>query len=166
MPSDPEFLTGLPAIIDSGVEVLVLGSFPSPSSLAAQQYYAHRQNQFWRIIAAITSKPLPDLDYASRVICLLRHGIGVWDVYRHCRRAGALDSAIKTAVPNDFTTLKTDVPRLRRICFNGQESSKFERTFREQGYATYILPSTSPAYTLSFELKLERWREALQPHSE
>ena len=39
-------LTGLPPIIDAGVETLILGSFPSPVSLAVRQYYAHRQNQF------------------------------------------------------------------------------------------------------------------------
>lgn len=161
MTPDSTFLTGLPAIIDSGVEVLILGSFPSPASLAAQQYYAHRQNQFWRIIAAITGEPLADLDYTSRQRGLIRHGIGVWDVYRHCRRAGALDSAIKTAVPNDFSMLKAEAPRLQRIAFNGKEAAKYERFFRELGYATCILPSTSPAYTLSFESKLAHWRSAL-----
>ncbi len=155
----PEILEGLPPILDAGVETLILGSFPSPASLAAQQYYAHRQNQFWRLLGTLLNEPLPVLDYPEKQRCLLRHRIGVWDVYRRCTRQGALDSAIQTAEPNDFSQLKTKAPLLRGVCFNGQTSGKFERWFREQGYATRVLPSTSPAYTLAFERKVEFWRE-------
>ena len=151
-------LVGLPPILDAGVETLILGSFPSPASLAAQHYYAHRQNQFWRLLGALTGEALTDLDYAEKQRALLRHRIGVWDVYRCCAREGALDSAIEAGEPNDFSLLKTDAPQLRRVCFNGKTSGKFERWFRAQGYDTRVLPSSSPAYTLAFERKLELWR--------
>ena len=160
MSHDSELLVGLPPILDAGVETLILGSFPSPASLAAQQYYAHRQNQFWRLLGALIGEPLADLDYAEKQRCLLRHHIGVWDVYRRCQREGALDSAIQAPEPNDFSLLKTAAPRLQRICFNGKTSGKFERGFRDAGYETRVLPSTSPAYTLAFERKLEMWRTA------
>ena len=32
--------------------------------------------------------------------------------------------------------------------------------FRERGYDTRVLPSTSPAYTLAFEEKVARWQAA------
>ena len=51
-------LTGLPPIINAGVETLILGSFPSPASLAAGQYYAHRQNQFWRVLEVLLGQSL------------------------------------------------------------------------------------------------------------
>jgi hypoxanthine-DNA glycosylase len=156
----PEILEGLPPILDARVETLILGSFPSPASLAAQHYYAHRQNQFWRLLGALLGEPLAVLDYAQKQRCLLSHGIGVWDVYRRCARHGALDSAIQAAAPNDFSLLKTSAPRLRRVCFNGQTSGKFEHWFRERGYDTCVLPSTSPAFTLAFERKVELWRES------
>lgn len=156
----PEILHGLPPILDTGVETLILGSFPSPASLAAQQYYAHRQNQFWRLLGALLGEPLADLDYADKQRCLLAHRIGVWDVYRRCQREGALDSAIQAPEPNDFSQLKTATPRLQRICFNGKTSGSFERGFRDAGYDTRVLPSSSPAYTLAFERKLEMWRAA------
>jgi TDG/mug DNA glycosylase family protein len=162
MPPDSVLLSGLPPILDAGIETLILGSFPSPASLAAQQYYAYRQNQFWRIIAALTGEPLPDLDYAARLRGLLRHRIGVWDVYRSCQRQGALDSAIRGGLLNDFSRLAEEAPHLRLIGFNGKESGRFEGCFRQLGYATCMLPSTSPAYTLPFESKLEHWRNALQ----
>ena len=160
MITDGSLLEGLPPILDRRVETLVLGSFPSPASLAAQHYYAHRQNQFWRVMAEVLGEPLVEYDYAEKQRCLLRHRIGVWDVYRACRRAGALDSAIQSAEVNDFVLLKANAPQLRRICFNGKTSGKFERWFSGQGYETRVLPSTSPAYTLAFARKAEIWRQA------
>ena len=160
MSPDSGFLVGLPPILDTRVETLILGSFPSPASLAAQQYYAHRQNQFWRLLGALLSRPLADLDYAEKQRTLLSHHIGIWDVYRRCMRQGALDSAIQASVPNDFSRLETRAPKLQRVCFNGKTSGKFERRFREQGFDTCILPSTSPAFTLAFERKVDLWREA------
>lgn len=160
MSSCIELLTGLPPIIDAAIETLILGSFPSPASLAAGQYYAHRQNQFWRLMGALLQEPLADLAYADKQRCLLRHHVGVWDVYRSCVREGALDSAIRLAEANDFSKLELQAPRLRRVLFNGKTSARFEGMFRERGYDTRVLPSTSPAYTLAFEEKADRWRTA------
>jgi hypoxanthine-DNA glycosylase len=153
-------LTGLPPILDAEVETLILGSFPSPASLAAQHYYAHRQNQFWRVMAEVLGEPLTEVDYAQKQRCLLRRHVGVWDVYRACRREGALDSAIEAAQPNDFSRLAREAPRLARVFFNGQTSGRFARWFADRGYATRILPSTSPAYTLAFARKTAVWIEA------
>jgi len=157
-----DLLHGLPPILDAGVRVLILGSFPSPASLAAQRYYGHRQNQFWRLLGSILDEPLAVLDYPERQNCLLRHGYGVWDVYRHCQRQGALDSAIRSPEINDFSRLPNDAPQLQRVCFNGQTAGKLAAWFQARGYETRLLPSSSPAYTLAFTSKLERWREALQ----
>ena len=160
MTHDSALLSGLPPILDGSVETLILGSFPSPASLAAQQYYAHRQNQFWRLLGTLIGEPLADCDYAEKQRRLLADRIGVWDVYRRCRREGALDSAIQRAEPNDFSRLAAIAPRLRRVCFNGKTSGRFERWFAGQGYETCVLPSTSPAYTLAFDRKVELWRAA------
>ena len=162
MPTDPT-LIGLPPIIDEKIRVLVLGSFPSPASLAAQQYYGHKQNQFWTIVAALTGEALVGAAYADKQRALLAHGIGVWDVYRHCAREGALDSAIRQAEANDFSQLKKWAPQLQQVCFNGQTAGRFVRLFEDAGYRTCVLPSTSPAYTLPLAEKLARWRAALAP---
>ena len=156
-------LYGLAPVIDTRARTLILGSFPSAASLAAQQYYAHRQNQFWRIVGALVGQPLFDMDYAARWPHLQAAGIAVWDVYATCEREGSLDSDIRLGVANDFAQLRALAPALQRICFNGQTAGKFQRLLTTMGYEVMVLPSTSPAYTLAFEKKLALWREALTP---
>lgn len=99
-------LAGLPPIIDARARVLILGSFPSEASLAARQYYAHKQNQFWKILGAILGQPLFEMEYAARTAAVHAAGIAIWDVYASCERAGSLDSAIRNGQPNDFAKLK------------------------------------------------------------
>lgn len=155
-------LKGLPPVIDRQARVLILGSFPSEASLAAQQYYAHRQNQFWRVLAAVLDQPLPEMDYAAKQAAVKAAGLAIWDVYRACSRDGSLDSAIREAVPNDFARLKKLAPELKRICFNGRTAARFLRLMEELGYETRVLPSTSPAHAgMSFAVKLEQWRAGL-----
>jgi hypoxanthine-DNA glycosylase len=155
-------LTGLPPILDAQARVLILGSFPSPASLAAGQYYAHKQNQFWRILAAVLDQPLVEMDYAAKQAAVKAAGIAIWDVYAECERPGALDSAIRNGVPNDFAKLKKSAVAVRLVCFNGQAAGKFAPQLTTLGYETVVLPSTSPANAgWSFERKLGAWREAL-----
>jgi TDG/mug DNA glycosylase family protein len=90
-------LTGLPPAVDRRARVLILGSFPSAASLAAGQYYAHPQNQFWRVLGAVIERPLKEMDYSARIAAVQAAGIAIWDVYASCERAGSLDSAIREA---------------------------------------------------------------------
>jgi hypoxanthine-DNA glycosylase len=155
-------LTGLPPIIGAASRVLILGSFPSEASLAARQYYAHRQNQFWKILGAVIGRPLYELDYAARQEAVLDAGLAIWDVYASCERAGSLDSAIRNGQPNDFARLRKSAPQLRRVSFNGQAAGRFAPQLAALGFATLVLPSTSPANaSWSFERKLAAWRVGL-----
>lgn len=154
-------LCGLAPLIDERARVLILGSFPSEASLAAQQYYAHPQNHFWRILGAILERPLFEMDCAARQAAVKDAGIAIWDVYGRCLREGSLDAAIRHAQPNDFARLKRMAPRLGRACFNGKTAGRFAPRLAALGFETLVLPSTSPAYTLAFAAKLEAWRDAL-----
>jgi len=157
-------LQGLPPLMDARTRVLILGSFPSAASLAAQQYYAHKQNQFWKILGILLALPLPAMDYAERQAAVLAAGVGIWDVFAACTREGSLDAAIRDAKANDFSRLKKSAPALRRICFNGQAAGRFAGILGVSGYETLLLPSTSPANaSWSFERKLAAWREGLNP---
>lgn len=154
---------GFPPVIDARIRVLILGSFPSPASLAKQQYYGHPQNHFWKLMGALLQVPLYDMNYAERLPVLLKHRIGLWDVLHQCERAGSLDSNIRNAVNNDFRRVTRIAPNLERVCFNGKTAGRFEPVFAQAGYDTLVLPSSSPAYTLAFEKKLQAWRAVLTP---
>ncbi|CAB3785549.1 hypothetical protein LMG28138_02011 [Pararobbsia alpina] len=152
-------LEGFPPVVAADTHTMVFGSFPGVASLSATQYYAHPQNQFWRLLGAVLDEPLPSLPYAERLIRLLAHRIGVWDVLAACERTGSLDAAIRNASPNDFAALRRHAPSLRKVCFNGKTAGRFEPVMREAGYKTLVLPSSSPAHAmLSFEQKLVVWR--------
>jgi hypoxanthine-DNA glycosylase len=120
-------LTGLPPLVSRQTRVLILGSFPGLASLAAQQYYGHPQNQFWKILQAIwPSSPLPTgvNSYQNRSDWLLDKQLGVWDVYAACERDGSLDSDIRRPVLNHFAALQQLCPQLEAIAHNGSESFK------------------------------------------
>jgi hypoxanthine-DNA glycosylase len=152
-------LTGLAPVIAPDTRIIILGSFPGAASLAAQQYYAHPRNQFWKLVGALVDEDLYGLPYAERLPRLLAHRIGLWDVLAACEREGSLDAAIRKPAANDFERLHRLCPQLETVGFNGQASGKFAAQFDQAGYRTVVLPSSSPAHmALSFEQKLERWR--------
>ena len=155
-------MTGLDPVYDAHTRVLVLGSFPGVRSLQMQQYYAHPQNQFWRILGLLWRIDLPAMPYAARCHVALQRGLGIWDVYAQCHRPGSLDSAICNATVNDFAALARQCPRLQAIVHNGGESWKHHRHTAALGLPVHKLPSTSPANaSWSLERKLLAWREVL-----
>lgn len=161
--TSPLVLNGLPAIVDAHTERLILGSFPSVASLAAQQYYGHRQNQFWRLIGGVIGVALHERDYSERIACVLEHRIGIWDVIASCERAGSLDSAIRDEVPNDFAALFARCPNIARVALNGGKAGRYRRVVEVYGKPVVVLPSSSPANaTHSFAYKLDVWRERLE----
>jgi len=154
---------GFAPVIDRGVRVLVLGSFPSSASLDAQQYYGHPRNQFWRILGEILGEPLAGLAYTDRLGRVLLHRVGIWDVYAACRRTGSLDSQILVPQLNDLAGLPRLAPQLRAVAFNGQAAGRFKARVAELGYAWAVLPSTSPAHAARrFDEKLAVWRAFFQ----
>jgi hypoxanthine-DNA glycosylase len=155
-------LTGLAPVIAPDTRILILGSFPGNASLAAQQYYAHPRNQFWKLVGALIGEDLYSLPYGERLPRLLTHRFGLWDVLAACEREGSLDSAIRKPAANDFDRLRHLCPVLETVGFNGQASGKFAPQFAQAGYRTVVLPSSSPAHmAMSFEQKLDVWRRLL-----
>lgn len=156
-----------PPIARADAKVLILGSLPGRKSLEMQQYYAHPQNAFWRIVMQILGVD-GALPYTRRVKILTAHRIALWDVLAAAERPGSLDSSIvhASALANDFAAFYRTHPQIRRVYFNGRKAEDLYRRFVLPGlpadfsglsYAS--LPSTSPAHAgMTFAQKLERWK--------
>ena len=155
-----------PPIESARARVLILGTMPGKASLRAQQYYAHPQNAFWRIVGEIFRFDAQSA-YATRSASLAASGVALWDVLKSCTREGSLDSDIESAaiVPNDFAAFFARHAKIRRVCFNGAKA--------EQLYMRHVrplitdhpeiihvrLPSTSPANaSVSLPEKMRAWR--------
>lgn len=163
VPTAEPLLQGLPPVVGPRTRLVVLGSFPGVASLQAGQYYAHPRNHFWPILSALWEVDLRALPYARRIDEVRERGLGIWDVYAHCRREGSLDSAIEDAQYNDLAGLQRLAPGLRGIAHNGGESARAMRFTATLGVPVTRLPSTSPANaSWSFERKLEAWRAAFE----
>ncbi|WP_312166824.1 DNA-deoxyinosine glycosylase [Phenylobacterium sp.] len=154
-------------VADARTRLLVLGSLPGERSLAAAQYYANPQNQFWRLMQEVTGRPLAALPYAERLEALLAAGVGLWDVVGSAVRPGSLDTAIRDHRPNALPQLCARLPALRAVAFNGGKAAALgARILAERtDLALIALPSSSPAHTIGFERKLAAWtamREVLK----
>jgi len=156
-----------PPIAADGASTLILGSLPGRRSLEMQQYYAHPQNAFWRLIGEILAADA-SLPYARRVKMLTKNRIAVWDVLAAAERPGSLDSSIvhASALANDFKKFFRAHPHIRRVFFNGRKAEELYRRFvlptlgSEFAAIRYeCLPSSSPAHAgMAFAKKLETWR--------
>lgn len=155
-----------PPVVDPDVRLLVLGSLPGERSLAERRYYAHPQNQFWRLISPAAGHDLAALDYDLRLTALLAAHIGLWDVVASAHRAGSTDAAIREAETHDVAALARTLPHLRAIAFNG--GTALRHGLRQLGaeaarYAIVALPSSSPLHTVGFAAKAPVWT-ALKDH--
>ena len=151
---------GLPPIAQSDARLFVLGSLPGDASLAARQYYAHRTNQFWRLLGSAIGEDLQSLAYEARLEVLAQRRIGLWDVIASAERRGSLDQAIRQAAHNRIGQLLRDYPKLRAIAFNGSSAAAAGRKlFGEVPHRITLidLPSSSAANTRSFEEKASHW---------
>ncbi len=156
-------LQGLPPAIGPGCALLVLGSFPGMASLQAQQYYGHPRNHFWPLVGAIWGLDLRAMPYAQRLALAQARGLGLWDVYARCKRAGSLDADIREPALNDLAGLQARAPGLRVLAHNGGESARARRHTEALGLPVLRLPSSSPANaSWSFERKLQAWRAAFE----
>jgi hypoxanthine-DNA glycosylase len=157
-------IASFPPVVNADAEILILGTMPGAMSLAKYEYYAHRQNAFWKIMYTVFADGnIPEV-FPEKVALLQRNNIALWDVLAHCERKGSLDSNIKNQEENDILGLLSDYPKIKKILFNGKESHRFflKKFGPISAINLEVMPSTSPAYTMKFEEKLAIWRVALE----
>ena len=151
--------TGLPLIARQDARLFILGSLPGDASLAARRYYAHPQNQFWRLVGSAIGQNLPELPYEERLERLSECRIGLWDVVGSAVRHGSLDQAIRLANHNRIERLTHDFLELAAIAFNGATSAAIGRKLigSDTGLTLIDLPSSSAANTRPFTEKQAAW---------
>jgi double-stranded uracil-DNA glycosylase len=152
---------GLAPIARKDARLFILGSLPGDASLAAGQYYAHPQNQFWRLLGTVIGEELRGLPYEQRLERLAERRIGLWDVIASAVRRGSLDQAIRSARHNRVEQLIHDFPNLEAIAFNGGASASVGRNLisPDHGLTLIDLPSSSPANTRTLTEKAAVWAQ-------
>lgn len=133
---------------------------PGEVSLRSNQYYAHKGNQFWKIIFSIFGRPYSE-NYQDQKKVLLDNKIALWDVLMHCEREGSSDNAILLEQPNNFNSFFVDHPNISSIYFNGKNANDyFNHLIKiDSSKQISVLPSTSSANTWkSFEQKMSEWK--------
>lgn len=153
-------------LVDDECRVLILGSMPGRRSLDMQEYYAHPQNRFWRLLALLLNEEMP-LTYADKCALLLRNHIALWDTLGYCEREGSLDSDIKNEQPNAVCELLTAQPQIKAVfCNGGKAAAAFKRYFAKslpREVAVYYFSSTSPANARKrLENLAQEWQILLQ----
>ena len=151
-----------PPIVFNDSKILILGSVPGAKSLEMQEYYAHPQNKFWKILFEIFNENFTTI-YSEKLAFLKKSKIAVWDVIDSCERVGSLDSKIMNEESNDILKLLEEYPNIEAIFCNGGKSFKNLQKMAGKDFEIpiYLLPSTSPLHTISFEKKLEDWKVIL-----
>ena len=113
----------IPPLYDSTSRVLLLGSIPSPKSREVGFLDGHPRNRFWPVLAAVLDEPAPQTIEQKRAMCL-RHHVALWDTIARCDIAGASDTSIRNAVPNDIGRLLRET-QITRMFATGGKSAAF-----------------------------------------
>lgn len=152
-------------LVDAKCKILILGSMPGRKSLDMQEYYAHPQNRFWKLMAYLLDEPAPT-DYNAKRALLLRHHIALWDTLAFCEREGSLDSDIKNEQPNAICELLAEQQNIQAVfCNGGKAATAFKKYFAHKlsrQLDVYYLHSTSPANArMRLENLVQEWQVLL-----
>lgn len=138
---------------------LILGTFPSPASREAGFFYGHPQNRFWKVLAMVYGKAVPETIDEKRNF-ILDHNLALWDVIAECEVEGSSDASITEVVPNDIRPILETSP-IERIYVNGRLAEKLynRHILPVTNRPAIYLPSTSPANAAwSLERLAREWR--------
>lgn len=152
----------IPPYVPKGSRILILGSFPSRKSRAAGFYYAHPQNRFWKLLAALFREE-PPLGIEGRKELLDRHRIALWDVVQSCGITGSSDANIRNPVLNPVDALALQ-HGIHRIFLNGSLAGRLYLSDRAENplLTCQVLPSTSAANAAyNLERLAAAWRAIL-----
>lgn len=155
---------GFGPFYNSDSEILVLGSFPSVKSREQKFYYGHPMNRFWKVLAAIFERPLPDTVDKKKEFLQDIH-FALYDVIESCDIVGSSDVSIKNPVITDLFPIFYTA-KIRLILINGTKAGslfvKYQLPLIGDAIPFFVLPSTSPANAAtSFERLCSVWKESI-----
>jgi len=166
-----------PPVVGKNPHVLILGTFPSATSVKLGGYYAHPQNAFWRIISDVCNKPsilaaqkaAPDWlgptiqDWDLRYRTLRQYRFALWDVVDSCTRSGgSSDSTLRNIIPNPIASFLHDHPTIVRVILNGRKAESLYNRLITPSRASWYAPSTSAACAMTYRRKLSLWTRVLR----
>lgn len=177
----------LEPFLPENAKVLFLGSFPPPRQRWCMDfYYPNFQNDHWRIEGAVWFNDkhyFVDLEHKcfikEKIVDFLnKKGIALYDTAQVVRRLkdNASDAFLEIVEPTDLKALLRQIPHCHAIATTGEKATGevcryfgVERipslgsvTELEPGLSLYRLPSSSRAYPLAFEKKVEAYRLFIQ----
>lgn len=149
----------IPPVYSDDSRVLILGTMPSVKSREAGFYYAHPQNRFFKVLAAVLNEEMPQTTEQKKAM-LLKNRIALWDVLESCDISGSSDSSISNPKPNDISSLigKTSV---NAVFTTGKTAYRLYSRFCEDktGIKAVCLPSPSPANAkMTLDMLTESYR--------
>ena len=146
--------------LNPDAKIIILGTFPGKDSLDKKEYYSSNTNKFWQLLG------IDSPDYKTKEKSLKKLNIGIWDVIDSCdREESSSDKDIKNVKYNKLSVLKGKI-----ILFNGKKAYKyFLKAEKEQELdfdvsEKNVLPSSSAAYSITFEGKKEKWNKIINKH--
>jgi hypoxanthine-DNA glycosylase len=134
-------------VIFPDTKILILGTFPSLDSFKYDFYYAHKRNQFWKILSDIYRMPVA---YKAEKIALLKHAkIGLYDIVASCERKNSSDANLKNCIVTDIPAMLKKYPSIEKIAFTGKKAYQlYQKSYSDLPVNSVVLPSPSPAYAL------------------
>ena len=141
-------------VSDRDSKILILGSFPSVKSRKQVFFYAHPQNRFWKILAALFKEEVPE-NVEDKKEFLHRNHIALWDVIESCEITGSSDSSIRVLKVNDVSKI---------LKVNGKTAEKYYKKYLEEelNEKAICLPSSSPANAAySLDKLIDCWKVVL-----
>lgn len=153
--SDPNFHTHkFGPFLPRNAQILILGSFPSPSSRDNNFYYMDQRNRFYKVLNYVLQENCGD-KAKDRKKLLRKHRIALYDVVEACIIPDAKDSNIKKPILVDLQELLKKLPHIKQIFVLGSTTTKklfikipsFHNYSKPVEYKkiTTFMPSTSSA---------------------
>lgn len=173
----------LEPFLPKNAQLLFLGSFPPPKQRWCMDfYYPNFQNDHWRIEgAAWFDDRNYFVDLAQKrfikekiVDFLTEKGIALYDTAQAVKRLkdNASDAFLEIVEPTDIRALLQRIPQCHAIATTGEKATGEvcryfgveripalgSKTELETGLFLYRLPSSSRAYPLAFDKKVEAYK--------